>query len=98
MSDEKKTESIMVRVSPAILARVEAAAIKSGLKSATLARMGLIEVADRINASAPEMAPEIACAVAQARARGIDVTRVLTDALEAKLAADATAPTPAAAA
>lgn len=81
----------MVRITPGIMARVELVAKRSGLKPASLARMGLLEVVDRLSAEAPEMDPEEAKAVAAARARGLNVRQVLTDALEAKLMAEAAA-------
>ena len=82
----------MVRITPSILMRVEATALRSGLKPATLARMGLLEVVDRLGAQAPEIAPEIARAIAAAAERGVDVAQVLADSLEAKLATDAQKP------
>lgn len=89
MSDEKNSAAIMVRITPTIMARVSAVAAQSGLKPATLARMGLLEVIERLSAQAPEISPEIARAIASARARGVDVQRVLTDALESQLVAEA---------
>lgn len=81
----------MVRITPSIMQQVAQVSAKAGLKPATLARMGLLEVVERLGAQAPEISPEIARAIASANERGVDVARVLTDALEAKLTADATA-------
>ncbi len=91
MSDEKKSESIMVRITPELLQRVVGVSTRTGLPPAVLARMGLIEVTERLSAQAPEISPEIAAIVATARARGLDVRKVLTDALEAQLSAEAAA-------
>jgi hypothetical protein len=91
VSDEKNSEAIMVRVTPTIMREVEEAQRLSGLKPATLARMGLLEVVARLRAEAPEVSPDVARAIAVANARGIDVAKVLTDALEAKVTADAAA-------
>lgn len=83
MEVEKNTEAIMIRISPTLLERVEAVAAKTKLKPAALARMGLIEVVDRLAATTPVIDPALAAAVAAAKARGLDVEQILTAALEA---------------
>lgn len=79
----------MVRLTPTDMRRVAAVAQVAGIKPATLAHMGLLEVVQRLEARAPEVPPEVATALASARARGVDVLRVLTDALEANVQAEA---------
>lgn len=88
MSDEKCTANIMIRVSPGVLARVQAIAATTGIKPATLARMGLLELVERLGSKAPAVDPETAAMLETARLRGVDVRRVLADALEAKIAAE----------
>lgn len=88
MSDEKSSEAIMVRVTPTQMVRVASVAAKSGIKPATMAKMGLLEVIDRLEAQAPGVDPLTAAMIANARARGIDVGAVLTAALTASYAAD----------
>jgi hypothetical protein len=92
MSDEKNSEAILIRITPSIRAKVEGVAAATTLKPATLARMGLIEIVERLGARAPEISPETARIVAAAAQRGVDVQRVLADALEASLAAQAAQP------
>lgn len=89
---EKLSESIMVRVTPSDMVRIGTLARSSGVKPATLARMGLLELINRLSAQAPELSPEVAHMVAAAAARGVDVRQTLTAALEAKLADDASNP------
>lgn len=86
----------MVRITPATMAKVQAVAAATGQKPATLARMGLIELVNRLAEQAPAMAPEIAQIVAAATARGIDVRQTLVAALENKLADQASDPSVAA--
>lgn len=89
---EKASVAIMVRITPAMMSKVQGVAAAIGQKPATLARMGLVELVNRLAAQAPELSPEISQVVAAAAARGIDVRQTLVTALEAKLAQDASQP------
>lgn len=92
-SDEAKlTERRYLWLSEQTCAALHALSKGRRREEAAIMRAGIEAEVIRRQAIAPALDPLTATVIANARARGIDVARVLTDALEARLQADAAKP------
>lgn len=77
----KKTEQLMVRLTEEVMDELERIQETKGIKPADVARMGLVEVMQRLQAGAPAVNPELAQMVAKAEEHGLDLVAIIGDAI-----------------
>ena len=88
----KKTEQINAAVTPADYARAKALERTHGIRATEMARIGLLEVMNRVEFGLPVITPAEAQLIAEARALGIDPVAAIRDRLAATQARDVESP------